>query len=212
MTYKTDRKVAARLLKVSIRTVDRYISGKKLSTENKDGRIWLDRKEIQELKKKKQVDKIDTMDKVEKSKMSIDKTVSTPVDMSIDSVDIVSTRDSSKISKTRREHEDGIFKKLYEELKKELNIKQDRLEGANYRVGQLEAMVKESVPLIEHQKIISQETAARLELEENTESLHEKIKKSAKTIKEEKLSKTVYFVALFIILLLQPLWLLLAMK
>lgn len=212
MTYKTDRKAAARLLKVSIRTVDRYISLKKLSTENKDGRIWLDRKEIQGLKKRAQVDKVDTVDSMENSKMSIDKTVSTPVDMSIDSVDIVSTHDSSKISKTRKEHEDGVFKKLYEELKEELNIKQDRLEGANYRVGQLEAMVKESVPLLEHRKLLSRETAARLEMEENTESLREKIQKIAKTLKEEKLSKTVYFIALFIILLLQPLWLLLAMK
>ena len=212
MTYKTDRKTAAKLLKVSIRTVDRYISLKKLSTENHEGRIWLEKKEILDLRKRKRVDKNNDQNNMSTSKMSIDKTVSTPVDMSIDDGDIVSTLKTAKISKIKREHESSVYKKLYEELRDELKIKQDRLEGANYRVGQLEAMVKESIPLPEHQKLLGSETAARLELEEESESLREKIQNLANKLKEEKLSKKVYFIALFIILLLQPIWLILSQQ
>ena len=202
-----DRKTAARLLKVSIRTVDRYVASKKLSSVTKEGRIWLNKKEVQGLKKKKQVDKVDAQVRTEKRKMSIDKSVSSPVDMSIDTVDIVSTYSKEKAGSTKQESSGTIFKKLYEELKEELKTSQNRLEGANYRVGQLEAMVKESVPLLEHQKLLGESTAARLELEEESESLRDKLQKVAKKLKEERLSKRVYFTILFIIMLLQPLWL-----
>ena len=47
--YNIDRKTASKLLKVSMRTVDRYIVAKKVSIEKRDGRIWLDKKEILKL-------------------------------------------------------------------------------------------------------------------------------------------------------------------
>ncbi len=212
MNGKIDRKAASKLLKVSIRTVDRYISQNKIAAERIDGRIWLDKKEIQGLKRQKRVDSEGVLGDMSTEEMSIDKTVSTPVDMSIDDVDIVSTHEIARSSKNRQKEEVDIYKKLYEELKEEVEIKQSRLEGANYRVGQLEAMVKESVPLLDHQRLLSTEKAARLELEEETESLREKLERIKKKLKEESLSKKVYFVLLFIIMILQPLWLFVFMK
>lgn len=206
-SHQIDRKTAARLLKVSIRTVDRYISSKKLSIKSNEGRIWLSKKEVQGFKKQKQVDNVDTDIRIKNSEMSIDKTAPNNVDMSIDTVDILSTSENEKPASNKQESGGQVYKNLYEELKQDHKQQQNRLEGANYRVGQLEAMVKESVPLLEHQKLLGEETAARLELEEETESLREKLQRVAKKLKEERLSKRVYFAILFIIMLLQPLWL-----
>jgi len=212
MNQRIDRKTAARQLKVSIRTVDRYISQKKLSIEKEQGRIWLYKKEVSDIKRKMNVDNEVDSALTRKKRMSIDSIVSTPVDVSIDGVDIVSTSEVEKRGEGKQKTESGIYKKLYEELQEELKIKQDRLEGANYRVGQLESMVKESVPMLEHQKLLSTEKAVRLELEEETESLREKIEKLANHLKDEKLNRKVYMVVLFIIMLLQPLWFLLYLK
>lgn len=212
MKSKIGRKAAARLLKVSTRTVDRYISQNKLKSEKIEGRIWLSKKEILSLKNKNKVDNESTRVDTKNDSMSIDNSVSTAGDVSIDSVDLVSSSKFQKEASGKEKEEYGVYKKLYEELKEELKQKQDRLEGANYRVGQLEAMVKESVPLLDHQKLLGSEKAARLELEEETESLREKIERLTNKLKEEKVTKKVYFVVLFIILLMQPFLIIYLMK
>ncbi len=212
MKSEISRKTAAKLLKVSTRTVDRYVSQNKLNSEKVDGRIWLLRKEVLALKNKNKVDTESTRVDKKNDSMSIDNKVSTVEDRSIDSVDMVSTLKSENNAYGSHKQEKNIYKNLYEELKEELKQKQDRLEGANYRVGQLEAMVRESVPLLDHQKLLGSEKAARLELEEETESLREKIERLTNKLKEEKITKKVYFVVLFIILLMQPFLIIYLMK
>lgn len=53
-----------------------------------------------------------------------------------------------------------VYKKLYEETNQRLMEANRRLEGANYRVGELEAQVKSSVPLLEYKE--AQEKASQL--------------------------------------------------
>lgn len=206
-TYDVDRKTASRLLKMSVRTVDRYIRANKLSSQSIDGRIWLSKKEILGLRNVVRVDSVDIGVDTVDSKKSIDSRVDRSVDMSIDGVEVVSTPRIFKSGKGRERDYENIYKKLYEEQKEELRVKQERLEGANYRVGQLEALLKETVPLPEHQKLLSSETAARLELEEGIESLREKLQSTAKKMNEEMIIKKIYVAVLFIIMALQPLWL-----
>jgi hypothetical protein len=189
--HSIDRKAAARLLKVSMRTVDRYIMSKKLSTLKKDGRIWLDKKEISAVARRKAVDMVDK--------------VSTSVDTSIDTVDMVSTLEKNVVPNQQQSAE-NIYKQLYEELKEVTKTQQERLEGANYRVGQLEALVKESVPLLDHQRLLSEEKAMRFELEENVETLRDKLERMYRDLRDEKFNKKIFLVILFVILLLQPVW------
>jgi excisionase family DNA binding protein len=47
---------------------------------------------------------------------------------------------------------DSIYRKLYEDTAEELKAKQEKLEAAGFRVGQLEAQLKNSVPLIEYKQ------------------------------------------------------------
>lgn len=198
--YKTERRAAARLLKVSMRTVDRYIAAGRLSIEKREGRIWLDKKELSAFKRKAKVDSPNV-------DLSIDNMGRQGVDSGVVDVDFVSTPSAEFSANEKGKSAGGVYKKLYEDTYLELKKAQERLEGANYRVGQLEAMVSKSVPLLEHQRMLGEEKAEKLALEEEMESLRDKIEKIVEKLKDEKINKKVYLVALFIILLLQPLWL-----
>ncbi|MCA9373901.1 MAG: hypothetical protein R3B71_05365 [Candidatus Gracilibacteria bacterium] len=141
--------------------------------------------------------------------MSIDVDSQNSVDRSTAGVDSLSTP-AEKISANKKARSAStIYKKLYEQTHEELKNAQKRLEGANYRVGQLESLVKESVPLLDHQRLLGEEKAERFQLEEEVETLRDKIERMKTKIKEETFSRKAYLIALFIILLLQPLWLLL---
>jgi len=207
-----DRKTASRLLKVSIRTVDRYIRSKKLSIETRDGRIWLNKSQVSKLRGSKESRQpVDSVD----SGMSIDKQVSTSVDMSIDNDQFVSTPYDGerpvRRAKTSRANEESapfIYKKLFEEAQAELKSKQERLEGANYRVGHLEALLKEAIPLPDHNRLLLAERTDKQKLEADFSSLSQEAEHLAERLKDEKFTKKVFLIFLFIIMLLQPLWLL----
>lgn len=207
--YNIDRKTASRLLKVSIRTVDRYIRAKKLSTEERDGRIWLSKSQVSRLKEPK-----GSRQPVDMStpKMSIDKRGYQEVDMSIDNVHFVSTG-NEQVSAEEKDITGGeVYQKLFEELQEELKSKQDRLEGANYRVGQLEGILKESIPLPDHNRLLLAERTQKEELEAQHFSLKIEYDQIVERLRDEHLSKRVLVIAIFIIMLLQPLWLLLSLK
>lgn len=212
---QVDRKTASRLLKVSIRTVDRYIRSKKLSIETRDGRIWLNKSQVLKLRVSKESRQpVDSVD----SGMSIDKQVSTSVDMSIDNDQFVSTPyDGEKpvrranTSLANEESAPFIYKKLFEELQTDLKEKQERLEGANYRVGQLEALLKDAVPLNDHNRLLIAERAEKQNLEADVSSLAQTAEHLTERLKDEKFTKKVFLIFLFIIMLLQPLWLLVSL-
>jgi hypothetical protein len=197
--YTIDRKTASKKLNVSLRTIDRYIAIKKISVKKVEGRIWLNNKEIQKLQKQK-----------ERMHRGISDRQSTLHDMSIDNGETLSTL-GRQISAYQRENSAGeIYKKLFDELKQEIYTKQKQLEGANYRVGQLEAKLKESIPLLEFNKAINAEKRLKKDMEDEMKFLQTASNQLKKKIKEEKTNKLVYLFILFILLLLQPLWLYLA--
>lgn len=194
--YAIDRKTASEKLKVSLRTIDRYIAKKKLSTRKVEGRIWLNNTEIQKLQKQR-----------ERMHRGISDRQSTLPDMSIDNGETVSTWER-QLSAYQKENSAGeIYKKLFDEFKQELYTKQKQLEGANYRVGQLEAKIKESVPLLEHNKALNAEKRLKKDMEDEMKFLKTSSVQLKKKVKEEKTNKLVYLFILFILLLLQPLWL-----
>jgi len=202
--YNIDRKTAARLLKVSVRTVDRYVTSKKISIQKRDSRIWLNKKEILRFKRSRSVD----MSSVVDSHVSIDNGYRQSVDTEATGVDILSTPVAENFAKTKQKTAGSVYEKLYEETYNELKSAQERLEGANYRVGQLEATLAKSVPLLEHQRLLGEEKAQNLEMEERTETLRDKLEKYQHKLKSEEFLKKIYLIALFILLVMQPLWLL----
>lgn len=205
--YDIDRKKASKLLKLSMRTIDRYIVNKKLSIERRDGRIWLDINEIKQFRQRKRQNAVNDAD-IDKS---IDNYHEKTVDMSIDGVELMSHAHINT-NNEKKESSEVVYKKLFEELQTELKIKQERLEGANYRVGQLEAQLKESVPLLDYQRALGQEKAVQEKLQKDIGELEEKSEKMLQNLKEQKLDKKVYLIFLFLLILLQPLWLFLSLR
>jgi hypothetical protein len=207
--YTIDRKTASRLLKVSIRTVDRYIRANKLRIEERDGRIWLNKKEVQ---RRKPARYIVSGEPVKYPKMSIDKMGYEPVDMSIDNVHFVST-EGSQIKAGRRElSTESVYQKLFEELQTDLKNKQERLEGANYRVGQLEALLKDSIPRLDHNHLLLAERAQKEELEAQNLSLKIEHDQLEERFRDEKFTKKILIAFIFALMLIQPIMLLITLK
>ncbi len=203
--YNLSRKEASVLLKVSIRTVDRYLKSKKLSTLEYDGRIWLSREEVEGFsmlgKVDKGVDNVDTLSTPLSTPVyvdNIDKTVDIDVDNKVDTVYSVSTSKPSR--------QDSTYKKLFNEMQIELREKQERLELANYRVGQLECQVRNSISLIEHHQESRQKKQKEDELGTQLKSSVNIIKNLSTKLKALKFSKRILFVFIMLILALQPLW------
>jgi len=105
-----------------------------------------------------------------------------------------------------------LYEKLYQDTKQELNEKIERLEIANYRVGQLEAQLKNSVPLLEYHREISEKKLEKARMIEKIESEELTIKALSSKLRFEKYNKKVLFTILLIIFALQPLWLLILKK
>lgn len=222
--YSVDRKVASKLLKVSMRTLDRYVRSKKLSSVLVDGRVWLNRAEI-----------ADFLSSDKRRHSGLKSYVSTP-DLSIDNavhvdVDSVDTGQEGRFENFSGRHEQGevlsnnsaerseaplsrrggrIYKKLYLELKEELKEKQDRLEIANYRVGQLESQIRNSVPMLEYHREKFDREKAQKDLQEKLKEAQTQLSKTLPILRYEKLTKRIFMVVLLTLLALQPLWLLLS--
>ncbi len=207
--FDIDRKTASKLLKMSIRTVDRYITKNKLSIKERDGRIWLNKKEILKFRAQKRVDS--TVD-ISTPRMSIDKIDVIPVDMSIDTDDTVYRHSSRKHATVSQNTEETVYRKLFEELQDDLRQKQERLEGANYRVGQLEACLKDSIPLLDYNRDLNREKTEKERLVKTLDARQFEAEQLLNSLKEERFNKKIFLIILFILLLLQPLWLIFPLK
>ena len=130
---------------------------------------------------------------------NVDKTV----DKGVDRVDILSTKNARSRPATE------TYKKLFQELQEELKEKQERLEVANYRVGQLENQVRNSIPLLQHhqekQLRQAEEERASLQIQASKDSIN-KLQYSVNSLRY---SKRLFLFFFLVLLALQPLWLLL---
>lgn len=198
------------MLKVSVRTIDRYLRKGALSKEEINGRILIRMKDLRPLMEQKAV---------LASALGTDQSEE---EISANTVHAeYQSPDSSIISTSAAQEDLQIYKKLYEELQEELKLKQERLEGANYRVGQLEGLLKESVPLLEYRKVLAIENQKREELEDlltkfeqetdllnqTLESRKGEMDQIQKNLESERFNKKVFIIILVILFLLQPLWL-----
>lgn len=118
----------------------------------------------------------------------------------------VEKSESSVLSSSQESKKEAeIYKKLYTETSAELKIKQERLEGATYRVGQLEAQIKNTVPLLTYRQ--KEEEVIQLQeiQKKEAETQFKTIKKVEKELYESRLIKNVYTAVLFAVLISTPL-------
>lgn len=210
--YSLSREAASRLLKVSIRTLDRYIRAKKMSTRVVDARVWLNKEEVEAFKAGKgRVIEVDRAS-LSTAHLSIDDDMDR-----VDNVEVLNQEESVDMGERQRAQtfsrnqktgsQNETYKNLYNELKEEVKEKQERLEIANYRVGQLEAQVKSSVPLLEYHREKYETKKTEEEFKSQINESANMIKRLSLSIKYERFSKRIFLIILLIILALQPLWL-----
>lgn len=214
--FTISRKDAAELLDVSTRTIDRYIRGKKLSARKKGGTILLNEQELENLN----VAKFQKMHGASPSgpgrthrhvdsKGSKQTTIIDAETGQIEEQKVEVKRESKSLVKKGGSRED-VFEELYDLSRREVREYHNKLEAANYRLGQMETQLKHSVPLLDYQ-----EKAEALRDQEAV--IHGKVKRQEETLdmieqelKSERLNKNIYIGLLFGLLALQPLlWLLL---
>jgi len=129
--YTIAREEAADILGVSTRTLDRYTKSGKLRTKLSPSRnILIHEKDLEKLSSKPIPKKITAKKK------------SAPQ----------SAAEAETVEVETENVEEKVFRDLYEEASKDLKQKQEKLEAASFRVGQLEAQLKSSVPLLEHKQ------------------------------------------------------------
>lgn len=215
-----DKKKAADLLNISVRTLDRYISKGILPKQEIAGRIVISLKDLKPLldQKKSEHDLLNSINSNFQQNRLRPENNSLPTETTIEEI---GDSPSSENFTSKTAAEPPIYQRLYEELQQELKSKQERLEGANYRVGQLEGLLKESVPLLDYRKALALENQKRQEIEQllntfekDNENLNQAIdaKKNeldhlTRRLEQEKLNKKVFLIILIILFLLQPLWL-----
>jgi hypothetical protein len=218
--FTLSRNDAADLLAVSTRTIDRYIRGKRLSARKKAGNILLSEEEVNNLKvtlfqnmhgaspemegrAHRHVDSV----AARQSSTIFDAETGTVEESEVTEEVAVMQAPKAVAVKSEREN---VFEELYDLSRREVREYHNKLEAANYRLGQLEVQVKHSVPLLDYEE---KEQAIR----QQDEIIQSKVRRQDETIqimehevKSERLNKNIYIGLLFGLLALQPLlWLLL---
>lgn len=204
--YGLSRKAASELLKVSMRTLDRYVKSKRVSTRTIQGRIWLSKEEVEGLRWSDiRGTEVDSGDMSTPNMSTVDR------GDNVDNIEVLEQGNVHTLSSTPRKtsRQSEIYKKLFEELKEDLHEKQERLEIANYRVGQLETQLRNSIPMLEYHH---ENYLRKKHEDERAHQIEESVKlidQLKNKLKIAKFNKRLFIIILLVVLTLQPLWLLL---
>ena len=119
-----------------------------------------------------------------------------------------SNRQAAVHSPLNHYYSEGIYQKLYEELKEEHQHNQKRIEAANYKVGQLEAQLGTMVPLLEYKKQQNKHKKLELGLRTQVRKRELQLKKARRMLNSEKLNKWVLAILALGLIAAQPIiWL-----
>lgn len=172
--FSLSREDAAEKLKVSLRTVDRYLKTGKLGhvklEEEGVLRVFVNEEEIMELINRKQKRKTE--------QGSDDSLKSEAENANSGQGSLVGQKAPENEKNANSGVNDGVaevYRRLYEETNQRLGEANRRLEGANYRVGELEAQLKTSVPLLEYRE--AQDKAQKLS--EKADKLNQEVAEGA---------------------------------
>lgn len=168
-----DRKMASKLLRVSVRTIDRYIQSGRLSAHQQNGRVWLSKKEILHFEKP-----------------------------------VIDRRQATKLSSIHPHHDDDSFyRDLYEEAKHSLSDYQQKLQQANYRLGQLESeMIHRPGTLPATPSFERHDTSVNTELlRREVRDREREITLLKENLKREQASRTVFAILTYLLLAIIPL-------
>jgi hypothetical protein len=207
-----DRIEASKILKTSTRTVDRYMRKYNFKTR-KDGRLVLiKRVDIDKIIKEHLGRIVDIND--ESFSQILSSNSETPATENKDTMSTLAVSDI-KVEKIKEslptgqagesnKSENRIYKDLYQETKQELKDKQDRLEAATYRVGQLESQVKSMVPLLDYTKKDKELQETFHTMEQKAVQNQELVAQMERKLRSERIAKWTYLSLVGLLLVAEP--------
>lgn len=200
-TLYVDRIEASKILKVSTRTVDRYMRKHRFKTRKDGRRVLIKRTDVDKIIKDHIGRMIDINDDNLNTILSTDEKATKKDNVSSLAVKNIKV---TKINKETASVEQEIYKELYHETKKDLGEKQERLEAATYRVGQLESQVKSMVPMLDYNKKDKALKEAHSIIDQKTKQGDETIRKMEIKLRSETIAKWVYLSLVGLLLVAEP--------
>lgn len=203
-TQYVDRVEASKILKVSTRTLDRYVRKHKFKTR-KDGRqVLIKRVDIDKLIED-QIGRLVDDEKMNNLLNQKEENLKEAQEAASNKLVIKDVKVKQiKEKSDRMAVEQEIYKELYQEVKNDLKEKQDRLEAATYRVGQLEAQAKHMVPMLDYNKKDRALQEAYAAIDQKVKQSGEVIQTMEEQLKTEKVAKWVYLSLVGLLLVAEP--------
>ena len=208
-TYNLDRKTVSRMLGCSLRTVDRYVSSGRIGFVKNSGRTWLSAEDVRAL-----MTSSPTQEDTFKEYVSWRETES-PNKQSNQHFVSQDTPNQNFDANSYQSNTSLSYKSLYNEAKNEIEEKEQTIQELRTKLIQIEAAIKQMVPLLELQKQKKLLSQNNQRYSEHIRKLEEIYKKRASELKHEislkeheveveRFNKAIFAVVLFLVLLLQP--------
>lgn len=195
-TIYVDRNEASQILKVSTRTVDRYIRKFRFKTRKNGRRVFIKRADVDKIIEEHIGQFVDIKSTILDKSSSRQKSVDCAPGFEVNNIKVESVKKSDR--------EEGIYKGLYSEAKNELKEKQERLDAATYRVGQLEAQVDTMVPMLDYTRKEKELKEAKSAIEQKElEKMHE-VRRMEHKLKTERIAKWIYLSLVGLLLVAEP--------
>lgn len=203
-TLYVDRIEASKILKVSTRTVDRYMRSYNFKTRKDGRRVLIKKEDVDKIIKEHIGRLIDVDDKNLDNILNNGNTEQTndmASNLTVKDIKITNVKEGGK---TKSEMENEIYKELYQEVKKDLREKQDRLEAATYRVGQLETQAKNMVPMLDYNKKDKALQEAYLAMDQRAKHTEEMKVELETKLRSERFAKWIYLSLVGLLLVAEP--------
>lgn len=200
-TLYVDRIEASKILKVSTRTVDRYMRKHRFKTRKDGRRILIKKIDVDKIIKEHIGRLIDFDDNNLNDILNKENT-----EQEADKASNLAVKDFKirKIKEGASVTEEKIYKELYQETKKDLKEKQDRLEAATYRVGQLESQAKNMVPMLDYNKKDKALQDAYQAMDQRAKHNEEMTIDLETKLRSERLAKWIYLSLVGLLLVAEP--------
>ena len=177
--FTLTREEAAKKLNISIRTLDRYIRRNCFDVKYSGRNVWLSRNSFSDYYKKNM------------------EGLSEASGIALSGQEQITAQAYLELTAHEHSYDTAlspvyIYKGLYDEVKESHDEQIKRLEGAHYRVGQLEAQVKSMIPMVEFKKQKDQLQLMDRKYRESLEEASRKLTKSKRLFEGERLNKNIY--------------------
>ncbi len=175
-TFSIERKEAAAMLGVSMRTIDRYIRNGKIASKKVGFNVFLAKDELEQLMRKKahRIAQVDVLPSRRQEEEVPVQQSSAPVQY-----DAVRAQSQSQAHGEAPSFDILVYQSLYEGTKQQLEDKQKEVEVLHYKLGKMEVEMNQMVPMLEYRK----------DQEKKLDELTEVTQKLKETTHELKLTK-----------------------